>query len=321
MESISVLQIATYLFFIFIVIAFIVKLIGYARMPVHLRWELYPLAGETKRPWGGSYLEESEWWTRPSEGKSFLGEMKFMGREVLFFKEYYHRNKGFWSIVYPFHIGIFLFAGFIVMLFIGAFTMLGGVTVAAEFASIWGRLVYYATLIMGGAGFILGIIGSVSLLMRRIIDKSLQPYARRVDYFNLLFILAVLLTGLLSWAVTDFTFTTAREYARNMITLSAAGNVAPIMAAHIILLALLLAYMPFTNMMHFFAKWFTYHKVRWDDVPNLRGSKLERELGPLLNQPLGWSASHIKPAIQYWSDIAQGDTQQHTAHIKKGVSE
>jgi len=316
-ESISGLQIATYLFFIFIVVAFIVKLIGYARMPVHLRWELYPLAGETKRPWGGSYLEESEWWTKPREEKSFLGEMKFMGREVLFFKEYFHRNKGLWSIVYPFHIGVFLFVGFIVMLFIGAFTMLGGVTVAAESASVWGRLVYYVTLIMGGAGFILGIIGSVSLLMRRIIDKSLQPYARRVDYFNLLFILAVLLTGLLSWAITDFTFAAAREYVRDTITVSGAGNIAPITAAHIILLALLLAYVPFTNMMHFFAKWFTYHKVRWDDMPNLRGSKLERDLGPVLSQPISWSAPHVKPVIQYWSDIADTDTVRISAEPKK----
>ncbi len=310
METFSWLQIATYVFCALIIISFAAKVVRYAKMPPHLRWELYPLPGDTKRPWGGSYLEESEWWTKPREAKSLLGELKFMGREVLFFKEYYHRNRSYWYLVYPFHMGIFLFVGFFALLLVGALTMVGGVAVSAESANAWGKVVYYMTLVVGGAGFVLGIVGGVGLFIRRLIDQDLKPYTERIGYFNLLFVLVVFLTGLFSWAFADHTFATAREYVNSLITFKGAGNIDTLIAAHIILLALLLAYMPFTNMMHFFAKWFSFHRVRWDDVPNLRGSNLERRLGPWLNQPVSWSAPHIQ-RVKRWADVAQATTVQH----------
>ena len=319
MEGIAVLQLTTYVLCAIIVITFSAELFKYAKMPTHLRWELYPLAGEKNRPWGGSYLEESEWWTKPIEEKSLWGEAKFIGSEVLLFKEYYHRKRGYWYLVYPFHMGVFLFAGFCLLLIVGALTMLGGVAVTAEATSTWGRIIYYATLISGGAGLILAFIGTASLLIRRRVDVNLRPYTRRVEYFNLFFILAVFLTGLLSWALYDLTFATAREYVKGLVTFSSVGSIEPLMATHIILLLMLLAYIPFTNMTHFFAKFFAYHFVRWDDVPNLRGSKLESRLGPLLNQPLSWSASHIQ-AIGRWSDIVTPSTEQHEPRVQKGVT-
>ena len=320
MESISGLQIATYVFCALIVIIFIAKVVKYTKISTHLRWELYPLAGERNRPWGGSYLEEPEWWTKPREEKSFLGELKFMGQEILFFREYYRLNRGYWYFVYPFHIGVSLFIGFCVLLLIGALTMLGDVAVSAESANVWGRLVYYATLLTGGTGLVLSFLGCVGLFIRRMIDKNLKPYTRRIEYFNLLFVFSVFLTGLLSWALIDHTFTTARAYVKNLITFSPTGNIEPLIVTHIILLLLILAYMPFTNMMHFFAKWFTYHKVRWDDTPNLRGSKIEKKLEPLLNQPLSWSSPHIQP-IRYWSDLAQvPTTEEPTPRVRKGVN-
>ena len=87
MGNVTWLQILTYAFIVFIVIAYLARLARYATMPIHLRWELYPLAGDKNRPLGGSYLEDREWWSSPREGKNFLGEMKFMGEEVLWFKE------------------------------------------------------------------------------------------------------------------------------------------------------------------------------------------------------------------------------------------
>ena len=294
------------------------QLAKYAKMPTHLRWELYPLAGETSRPWGGSYLEESEWWTKPAEEKSFLGEMKFMGEEILFFKHFFHLNRSFWYFVYPFHIGLFTyFIGFFAMLLIGALMMLGGIAISATAANVWGKLVFYLTLVTGGAGLVFGALGSAGLLVRRILDDNLKPYTRRIDYFNLLLVLVVFLTGFFAWVLADPTFATARQYVKGLITFSSVSDFELLIAAHIMLALLFLAYTPFTNMMHFFAKWFTYHKVRWDDMPNLRGSKLEQGLGPLLNQPVSWSAMHIQH-IKRWSDAAQVTTDR-TPRIQKGV--
>jgi len=314
----------TYLFFAVSVIVFVMQLVRYAKMPTHLRWELYPLAGEKKRPSGGSYLEESEWWTKPPEEKSLLGEIKFIGEEILLFKEYFHQNRNYWYLVYPFHIGVFLFVSFLALLLVGALTMVAGIAISAESVNAWGRIVYYLTLITGGAGFIMGVLGCIGLLARRMIDVNLKPYTRRIDYFNLLFVLVIFLTGFFSWLIADHTFATSREYMKGLITFSPAGSIEPLTAVHIVLLLLIAVYMPFTNMMHFFAKSFTYHMVRWDDLPNLRGSKLEKGLGPLLNQPVSWSAPHIQ-TIKRWSDTLQETAMQetieeHTPRIRKGAS-
>ncbi|MFC1995940.1 respiratory nitrate reductase subunit gamma [Chloroflexota bacterium] len=324
MESVSWLQIVTYLFLALVIIAFVMQLVRYVKMPTHLRWELYPLAGEKKRQGGGSYLEESEWWTKPPEGKSLLGEIKFIGEEILLFKEYYRHNRDYWYLVYPFHIGVFLFVAFLALLLVGALTMVAGMVVSTESANIWGRIVYYLTLVTGGAGLTLGALGCIGLLIRRAIDKNLKPYTRRIDYLNLLFVLVVFVSGFFSWIIADRIFDSGREYVKSLITFSPAGSLEPLMAVHIVLLLLIAAYIPFTNMMHFFAKSFAYHMVRWDDVPNLRGSKLEKGMGPLLSQPLSWSAPHIQP-IKRWSDTAQEivlpeTTEEHTPRIRKGVS-
>jgi hypothetical protein len=71
------------------------------------------------------------------------------------------------------------------------------------------------------------------------------------------------------------------------------------MTINIVISSLFLAYMPLTRMVHYVAKYFTYHKVRWDDEPNKPGGGLEKKLQVLLNQPAGWSAPHIQ-AGQSW---------------------
>jgi hypothetical protein len=46
-------------------------------------------------------------------------------------------------------------------------------------------------------------------------------------------------------------------------------------------------------MTHFFTKYFTYHKVRWDDEPNFPDSEIRKKLLEQLNFPVQWSAPHI----------------------------
>ena len=77
------------------------------------------------------------------------------------------------------------------------------------------------------------------------------------------------------------------------------------MTANIVLSVLFLAYMPFTRMVHYVAKYYTYHKIRWDDEPNTRGSKLEGKINKLLTQTESWSAPHIRPG-EPWSEQAAG---------------
>lgn len=320
MESVSALQIVTYILIIAVIIAFASRLYRYYKMPIHLRWELYPLASEKNRTWGGSYLEEPEWWTKPPEEKSMFGEVRYIGEEIMLFKEYFHKKRDYWYLVYPFHMGVYLMVGFLALLLVGAVTVLAGAVVSAESANVWGRIVYYLTLIAGGASLILGIIGTVGLLIRRMVDNDLKIYTKRIDYFNLIIILAVFLTGFFSWILTDTTFAVAREYTKGLISFGPVGTISAITTVHIVLLFLVAAYIPFTGMMHFFAKTFTYHFVRWDDAANIRGGKLEKGIVQLLNQPISWSAPHLE-AVKCWSDAAK-DTlanEESKPQVQKGV--
>lgn len=315
----NILQIAIYFLALVFIAGFVSKFIKYSRMPIHLRWELYPIAGETNRPWGGSYLEDTEWWKETVEEKSFLGEVKFMAQEILCFREYFERNRSLWYIVYPFHMGIFLFMGFFLLLIIGSLMMLGDVVISGESASTWGKLVYYLTLVTGIVSLLTGAIGCFALLVRKIVDGNMRPYTRRIEYFNILLVLAIFVTGISAWAITDSTFSAAREFTKGLITLGDTGSPGEIMVAHIILMGLFLAYLPFTNMMHFFMKHFTYNAVRWDDAPHLRGNRIEQQLQPLLAQPVSWAAPHIE-GITRWSDIAgkqTSDRKEGTKHAKK----
>jgi nitrate reductase gamma subunit len=319
MGNVTWLQLATYAFIALIIIVYVVRLAKYARMPVHVRWELYPIAGEN-RPMGGSYLEDREWWSCPREEKSFLKEMKFMGEEILFFKEYHRLNRPYWYYVFPFHIGVFVAMAFIAALIVGALTQIAGVEITETSPVLWGRFLYYATPVLGGIALTFGTLGSIALLVKRMFDADLRPYTRRIEYFNLLLVLALFLTGLISWVLYDHAFAVDRQYILSLLTFSGVVGISTLTTANILLVLVTAAYLPFTNMTHFFAKWFTYHKIRWDDEPNLRGSNLESRLTPLHGLPMSWAAPHIQE-FGCWSDIGlQGTAIESEPRVKKGVT-
>jgi hypothetical protein len=54
--------------------------------------------------------------------------------------------------------------------------------------------------------------------------------------------------------------------------------------------------------MHYITRFFAFLWVRWDDEPNLRGSRIEKRLQKWLNQSLDWSAPHIQSGNK-WIDL------------------
>ena len=61
-----------------------------------------------------------------------------------------------------------------------------------------------------------------------------------------------------------------------------------------------------TNMIHFIAKYFTYHEIRWDDEP--QDTKMTEEIQGLMKQPVGWSSEHINAEDRKnWSDTSKGN--------------
>ncbi len=266
----------------------------YAKMPLHGRWELYPVPKEPgeRGHYGGSYYEELEYWTKPRK-VSHMGEMKEMLKEMLFIKNLFVNQKRQWYLSYSLHLGIYLLGLWTVLLLAGAIVELTGTPIVAVNTSPVAAIIYYLTLYAGLAGVALLTIGSGGLVIKRIVNNVFSKYTTPQEYFNLLFLFAVALSGLVVWSV-DPAFNYGREIFKGLITFSPITTNAAL-TVHIVLLGALMIYIPQTKMSHYVGKYFAFHKVLWENEPNLRNSKMEAKVKENLSYKPStmWSAPHI----------------------------
>jgi len=181
-----------------------------------------------------------------------------------------------------------------VLLVIGVFSIPDGI--AVDSLSVWGLLIYYLTVATGISGLVLGAIGSGGLFLRRLFDNTLKKHTTPQEYFNLLLIFAALVTGIMTWG-TDLSFATARYVTGSLITFSSSFSATALQTLNIILVGIMLIYIPISKMSHYVGKYFTFHKVLWDNDPNLKGSAIEHEIkkASTFRPTTTWSAPHIKP--------------------------
>lgn len=264
----------------------------FAKMPLHGRQDLYPIPKEKGHEHGGSYYEEVGWWKKPRE-TSGANELKDMLKEMLFIKKLFDNQRPFWWISYALHLGIYCLIGWTLLLVVGAITEFAGVTVSATF-SVWGSLIYYATSLFGWVGFLLVAVGTVSLILRRLTDSGLNKYTTPQEYFNLLLIFVVVVTGIAVWGAEP-SLSLARGAMEKVLSLHAL-NAGPPLTIHLILLGIMLVYIPMSKMSHYVGKYFTFHKVLWENEPNLPGSKITEEMKMAAKKKPqnSWSAPHIK---------------------------
>jgi nitrate reductase gamma subunit len=303
----SGLQLVMYFSIILFIVVIAFKMAKLARMPVHLRWDLYPIPHEKgKGEYGGSYFEEVDWWTRKREF-SLLSELKEMGMEIVFIQSLFRNNRPLWFFSFPFHLGMYCLMGFTGILILGAILELAGVTVAAANAGVVGLIVHYLTVIFGTAGWILSIFGAFGLIFSRLINGELRKSSVLSDYTNLVFILVVTVSGLTTWLTVDPSYSSLRGFIGSLISFNAAGVIPASLTVQLWLTAALMLYFPFTHMTHFVGKYFTYHRIRWEDAPNIRGGKIESAVSNSLRQRIDWSAPHIKSGAT-WAEAATEET-------------
>lgn len=310
MMSSALLHLITYAAFIVFVVAVAVRIYKIQSMPVHLRWDLYPVAHEGKRAnYGGSYFEELDWWSKPREF-SWMGELKGMLPEMLFIKALWENNRPLWYRSFPFHFGLYILIGWVALLVVGAVAEIAGISVGAG-ASFVGAAIHYLTILAGALGLILGTIGAAALLHRRLTDPEVEGYTSFAHIFNLVVFLGALLVGFFAYIFVDHTFSIARGYIYSLLTFKLNTSVgSSLVAAEFLLFSLLLAYVPLTHMSHFFTKYFFYHKIRWDDEPNFKGSRLEKEITEAIGYPVSWAAPHLKAdGKKNWADIATEEVE------------
>jgi nitrate reductase gamma subunit len=295
-----------YLSIVVLVIGIFFRAIKIYRMPAHLRWELYPVPHEKgKAAYGGSYFEESNWWTKPRD-ISRLNEYKEMGREIFGIQTLFRNNRLLWYFSFPFHLGLYCLTGFICLLLLGGIFGFGSLGNSPGTPNFIARLLFSLSIILGGLGFTLGTIGALGLLILRMAKSDLRRYSTRGDYFNLILLLAICIFGLSNWLSGDKAFLLYYALAHNLIKFNFEYTYPVLFQIHIFLVSIFFIYLPFTHMTHFVGKYFTFHSVRWQDQPNEPGARMTNDIIKSLGEKQDWSASHIKSG-KTWGETAADD--------------
>jgi len=285
------------------VVATVARAWMYARAPIHLRWELYPVPHEdpAKVKHGGSYFEDKDWWTH-KQSYNLAGELAVMVPEMLFLKALHEFNRKLWYRSFPFHFGLYLLMGACGLLLAAA---LLGIFVPALMAGVVGMAFHWLYTAVGAAGVVMAMLGAAGLLVRRLTDPDLKPSTTPGDIFNLLFFIVAFGVLVAGFLVRGPQAPGILALVQGLLTFNTAVAVPGLLAVGIVLCAVLAAYIPLTHMSHFVGKYFTYHDVRWNDHVNLRGSKIEAKLAEYLTYRPNWSAAHMgADGKRTWADIA-----------------
>ena len=288
-----------------------VRAVTYARSPIHLRWELYPVPHERpeRAMHGGSYFEASEWWRTPRH-VSLAGEWKFMIPEILLLRGLREYNRPLWFRSFPFHFGLYLLAGTTGLVCVMAAAIVVG---AAATGGALAGTVRWVSSATGAAGILLVIGGAIGLLHRRLTDPALTPYTTPGDVFNLLFFIAAIGLAGVGYIASPAGSPDALSIAAGLLSWDTTLQVSVALGSGLIAVALLAAYIPLTHMSHFIAKYFTYHRVRWDDAPAAGNRRIAAAMAAYLSRKPTWAADHVKAdGTTTWGDIASSNPARET---------
>lgn len=271
--------------------------------PLHIRWELYPIPheGPKKSAYGGSYMEESNWWTKPRHVDHWE-DIKAILVEVLCLHSTYEHNPKLWIRTYPFHVGMYLLMGGTMILVFCVFLQICGISPDCGFMVFVGNVINAIVLL--GAFCIAG--GGIALIVRRLADKGLRKYSALEQYLNLFsFVLFGLLT-LCAWTFNASYYEVARNFIYNLFTLNfqSLGStwfVLSMLAGYFVLI-----WIPVTNMRHLILKYFLYHDIRWGDEATVYSNRNKKLIEENLHLKEDWSAQHISEngGAHSWVDVA-----------------
>ncbi len=137
----------------------------FLRMPPHLRWDLYPIpkGPQERQRYGGSYLENSEWWMKPID-RGHFGEVTFMLKEVLLLRGVWENFRALWPWSLLLHWGLYFY-------------------VCATVANLCSLSVIARNTFVVAS--VAGVIGVAGVLAIRIFHKRIRAFTTRGTIFNL----------------------------------------------------------------------------------------------------------------------------------------
>ena len=288
------------------------KVYGYATMPRHLRWDLYPLPHRV----GGSKYQKVDF-HKIKQKTSLWNEFTYMFMEILFIRKAFIHNPKVWSGSFPMHMGLYLSALWLMLLAAGIVAEkmfhMPGVPVNGWF---WLSTLYIVTVLVGSLALVAGLCGACWLMVLRLTDSGLRDMSDIPAYFNLSLLIGMFGSGLAAWFFADPDFVLLRAQLGSLAVFSPQTPAHWLITLELFFMGLFLAYLPFSRMSHYAAKYFFYHNIMWDDEPMKAGGALEKDVTHSLGGNLSWSAPHIK---QNQSWLAQVSAEEAKA-AKEGAA-
>jgi nitrate reductase gamma subunit len=280
------------------------RVVRIARLPVHLRWELAPVPHEKgKADYGGSYLEDYEWWKRRRQ-RSVVAPALYMAREILFLRGVWRNNRSLWPFSFALHGGLYLIILTLLIELGSALLYLAGLGPAS-------RACLGVISVLAFCGYLLGIFGTIGLIIKRAFDRDLRWSNSRGTFLNLALLGVLFVSGLCAWGLSDDPAMAACIFVRDVVSLNRPSSISSPLAFHVVLLFTCGVYLPFTGMVHFVTKYFMYHGVRWDDEP--RNGRMERELAGLLARPVAWERIHGGVKRRSWAEVVREENEDGKA--------
>lgn len=278
----------------------IYRVVRVIRMPVHLRWDLYPIpkGPRDKQSYGGSYFEETDWWTKPMD-TGRRGELAFMLKEVLFLRGVFGNFRALWIWSLLLHWGLYLY--------MASTAMTLAVSAIDAHLTLGGTLPLLSSVGFGVA-CTFGVMGSLGLIATRILNSRLKGFSTRATSFNLCLLAAIFASGLLVLFIPDHGH--FGELRDAVAWRSGSGWYSWPASLHFGLVAFLLVYFPFTHMTHMYMKYFTWHHVRWDDTPTRFDKSGQSAIMKNLARRVSWQAPHLQDEHeQSWAEVASSSGQ------------
>jgi nitrate reductase gamma subunit len=244
--------------FIIFMIGIAFRIVRIATMPVHVRWELYPMPGNA------------------------VEKTRTMLSEILLLKGVYEHHRALWLWSWLFHSSLYLLIG------------AAGLSLVASISPYARGGIALLIAIVSAAAFACGTVGTAALIIMRLASPRMRSYASFAALFNVVLLLAIFSTGLAHLILQPSAASVMIAASRSLLLQQPAPPLHAVAAVHLCLMAFFAAYFPFTQMAHAVLKYFTYHSVRWDDRPADSMPDLANRMKQYLAFPVSWSAQHIR---------------------------
>jgi nitrate reductase gamma subunit len=202
------------------------------------------------------------WIKTPQTGKMTLfpapdSTAKAILAEAVFFPSLFRGDRVLWFFAWFFHATLAL-------VFLGhlrVFTGLIDYTLMALGMSADG-ITTMSSVAGGAAGIILMVTG-ILLLARRLTMKRVREISGMPDFFALLLLLAIIITGnMMRFSTHHFDLEQTRIWARSLLTFSPQVPQNGLFLIHASLAMLLIMYIPFSKILHFGGIFFTQNLIK-----------------------------------------------------------